>query len=701
MDPKTAAEVEPPTEILKRNRVRAPLWWSGLIIIGSIVYLLAEFVFNAVLVEAAGAKVGSEEALRQAELFGRTLAGIGATLLLADLFFGGPRRKATTRVVGFTLTAVIAWPVVFFGQEWLVEHFLVAPSSADERQRAAASQAIKYGLSSGAIQVVDSQFDADAEPGPSEKTFLSLFGAIVYADGRMIDELGANREMLARRLAEAIVIRDRDRHWDRYTEIEARMVSAWNDYADQDYRYREEVLKIPTRVLEARAEMEEGVRRSFADYQKASSAFEARMEARAQEIAPRMYKWFERVGRCRSQNCIDSYVATYERELDKFGLPYVPPNYWLLEEDVSATKNIGRLVLHGVLTGGLDTALRVIDKATGGDGGWKDTDKLRTNSVEHYRKKLISLHAEEFAKSARGIPYGIEKMTDFRSHPRVAELTRKEVAKRGISLPGDWRIADHATFDAAAARYAQEQIDERWQQEARRRGYDIPPHLNERAFYRHSAVQSPIKADMGDYYVGMVVPDWTPVDLKTNVLDPNIRRLADEGLALARAAREEFEDGGDYADMGRSAVRATLIPPVSMGLSLFLVLMTMFKLPLQIHDTYQQVWGRGAVLKPRTKAAVLAVLSAIVITFPLLAANRFTADESPTARLLARIQDKASWQGATALRWVMNVEPAVMPVGEALESTLRIYAGFAYLSPTLDRMEHAGAEVWARAKGDR
>ena len=79
------------------SKTGQPFWWMLLMFICSLVYLFPEAVFNAALTDVAGGRNSSMEDLRLVELFGRSISGIGVTLLLADLLLKGKRVAKVSR----------------------------------------------------------------------------------------------------------------------------------------------------------------------------------------------------------------------------------------------------------------------------------------------------------------------------------------------------------------------------------------------------------------------------------------------------------------------------------------------------------------------------------------------------------------------------------------------------------------------------
>lgn len=147
-----------------------PFWWMLLMFICSVVYLFPEAVFNAALTDVAGGRNSSVEDLRAVELFGRTISGIGVTLLLADLLLKGKQVAKATRALGyFSLIAVIIWPTVFFGQKWLVDHFIIDASTPEERQQAYLSQVLRSALIENSIKFEGIDYDPGKKHSAIEK----------------------------------------------------------------------------------------------------------------------------------------------------------------------------------------------------------------------------------------------------------------------------------------------------------------------------------------------------------------------------------------------------------------------------------------------------------------------------------------------------------------------------------------------------
>ncbi|WP_242620220.1 hypothetical protein [Shewanella maritima] len=149
-------------QIAQITALGKPFWWMLTMFICSVVYLFPEAVFNAALVNVAGGKNATEAELHAVELFGRTISGIGVTLLLADLLLKGKRVATIPSALGsFALIAILVWPTVFFGQKWLVDYFIIDASTPEQRQQAYLSQVLRSALIEKSIQFEGIEYDPD------------------------------------------------------------------------------------------------------------------------------------------------------------------------------------------------------------------------------------------------------------------------------------------------------------------------------------------------------------------------------------------------------------------------------------------------------------------------------------------------------------------------------------------------------------
>jgi hypothetical protein len=122
---------------------------KNLLLLISLLYLIAEIIFNVSLVNVFG--TGTIEQYVNIELIGRNLASVGATLLLLRLIL-----NINTTIKKKTIASVLALPLIYIvaynAQEQLIDYIAKSTDTDVKRQQAYASLFTK-GVTNGAIDI--------------------------------------------------------------------------------------------------------------------------------------------------------------------------------------------------------------------------------------------------------------------------------------------------------------------------------------------------------------------------------------------------------------------------------------------------------------------------------------------------------------------------------------------------------------------
>ncbi|OBT06997.1 hypothetical protein A9267_14060 [Shewanella sp. UCD-FRSSP16_17] len=702
---KAAIHKEREAQITKLGK---PFWWMLFMFICSILYLFPEAVFNAALTEVAGGKNSSEEDLRAVELFGRTISGIGVTLLLADMLLKGKRVARVGRALGhFALIAILVWPTVFFGQKWLVDHFIIDASTPAERQQAYLSQILRSALIEKSIQFEGINYDPDSEHNATEKTFLSVFGGLVYADDKLVDDIKEKKRMIMEKFVRDRALSRFDEHYANYDDFRQTLRSHYKEYAQGSNDYNQALSTAPSRSDEYWLDTQNQVKQGWEKYQKGVSAYEGRVESRAQKIAPKMYDFFERRNKCgdmkkgsRKDNCYERLQNGYDKEIAKYSIPYIPPDDWLIREEISTSQNVGNSIITGVMTFGLFTALQAVDAATGGDAGFKDHRMVYTNDVNHYKNVLMVKMEPDFVKESGGYPLGISTIHEFRHHQLTSTKVKNTLKQKGLTLPSTWVMADRTSFDNAVASKVRQEADNRWRSTMKNKGLDMPPNLSWQQFQKQGDIQKRIERQMKELYISPTLADWNNREFKQRIIEPNIQRKTTEYLNVLEAQQAEFADGGAFESTGKSALRATIVPPISMSISLALVLLTVLKLPMKAAELVQarrktkddgeSQKGQNKVKAGYIKAGISAVLLLSIFVVPVtLSSNQYTVKDSAMHYFFEQMENNDSAGISFALKWLLVTQPIVQPIGASIDEYLLITKGFDAISEPINRFDLA------------
>jgi len=298
-----------------------------------------------------------------------------------------------------------------------------------------------------------------------------------------------------------------------------------------------------------------------------------------------------------------------------------------------------------------------------------------------------------FIRESGGYKLGIATLSTFRSNVSTSSKVRVRLKQKGINVPSTWTIKDRHSFDLAVQRRVKRIAEQDWQSKAHKKGLDIPPNLSWKSFQLTAPIQAEIRKTMGDYYVNPMLADWNNRQFLNAVIEPNIRKKTDYYLTVLKAEKQRFSDNGDYENLGKTSLRATLIPPISMSLSLLLVILTAIKLPakvLEITSFSKQtsVAGGGRVSKWIKKGIGSMLLIALILMLPVtFINNKYINDKSTVSYFLQKIERNNASSVAFVLRWAMATQPLVYPLGHSLNQYLGLVNHFDSISADLDRFD--------------
>lgn len=672
--------------MLTRRLPSAPVLF--LLLLG--VYIVLEVAFNGVLVQYAGGDSLTPERLHHIELLGRTLAGFGFALLLAETFSRWlARRSVTLRIGGYLAIFLVGWSVMFLGQKVAIERILIEPSTAEERQRAHFTQLLRTALASNTVEIEGLDLSDGAMQTPAARTFLTIFGGLVFADARLVKTLEEQRHPILRHHLRLTVADDFETYWEQYQTFVTDVRGHYRRYARAAESYHDRRESSDEEVARYRATMESEVQSGWLEYQQGVQAFNARVQARADEAAPVVYRYFERMEGCGERTlCPRNARRQYDRDMARLELDQYEPDHWLIEEEVSTAENLGRSALAAILTGGESVKDQVRDRASGGDGGWQRNRYHYTSDTAHYADRIRPGMEGNFVRESGGYRPDITSIAQFRSHPVTSARVRTRLQAEGLQLPEDWTLSDRAAFELAVDARVNEELRREWNTRMQAEGLDAGPDLTFARFERLPEVQRPMRDEMGEDYVEPMLTTWDRERFRQNVIEPGIDRRVGETIEQLEAEATLFGDGQIYEATGKDALRALLVPPIAMILSLILVFLSTGKILINSTGLLLEARAGAGMRRPARCYAlkgllVVALVLVVLFVLPFTlrpASEPLDSRAGPVGYLVSNLDEAASPWLAHATRWTLDVQPAVLPVGLAINDTLRVYSAFSRAS---------------------
>jgi hypothetical protein len=667
---------------MHKETTGAPIYWKLGLFLASCIYLVPELAFNGVLTYVAGDSDSSTALLHNVEIFGRIISSIGTSLLIADLL--STRRLVSTptkALLYIILVFSIVAPSVYFGQKALIDHLLVEPSSPSSRQNAYHSQIIKTSLSEGIIEIEGLPFGENPEDVAVERTFFSLFGGLLFFNKNILKHIQKDSEEIIKSYVTKKSMLRFDDDYAQYKKLKSNISLKYDAYNKKSDEYYSAINSVPRELKNANRKIVALQKSGWKQYQTSVKRFRNQSRAKAKTLAPKMYKFFDDRVKCKSNNCRKKLDAAYVRVAKKNGFKGIDSNFWLVEKDVPKGEQVALHAALAVFTFGLSALYEGVNYLAGGESETivKSKEYFYTEDVDHYTKKIMEAKKSSFVRSLGGYDDTITTYLHFKLHPQTQKNTVKNLrSNHGIQVSNSWQLGDDNALGKAIKKLVNQKANNNWSQAVKRQGLEgFKPGLSWDVFQRSAVIQTAIKSKMGGFYVTPVLATWNNTQFNKNVVEPNITKNVKRIQRIIDGSTKEFAYGGSLEKEGKEAVRATLIPLVSMLISLALSILTfgkiIKKLILFVYTRtgfYTKSSRFGKILSTGVIGMVTMVL---VLYIPYsTGGNIYSRDSSAVSLLFSELEVSSRASFSIPLKWLLVVQPKIQPIGFQINNYLKL-----------------------------
>lgn len=254
-------------------------------------------------------------------------------------------------------------------------------------------------------------------------------------------------------------------------------------------------------------------------------------------------------------------------------------------------------------------------------------------------------------------------------------LVVKGLRERGIAVPEGWAPYDKLAFQRAAADGAKQEADRRFRRVVEHevgKGVTLPTNLSWGQFVAHPAVQKRWREELNAPAAARLRPTMTADEFSRQIYEPAVAKAVTQEGKRYDALAKEFADGGTQESFGREAVRAMIVPPIALAISLLGAMVHLFKFTNYATQLAAPVLRASVWRRPIIAAAVAGVaLSALAVP------NAVT-----TSRIYGYFEDqteaKIGAQAALAMTWAIQMQPYAYPANELIRTTVLMGYNFGY-----------------------
>lgn len=604
--------------------------WVMLIGLISLAYILAEYGFNAYLVDVASSVDLESDKLDHVALIGETLSGIGLAFLLVNVIEYlsklSVRVSPLANIILFAALLSGSIPLMRWVQPAIIDHF-VNRSDAADRSRALNMNLFKYAAANGAITFGTVTVGSSV----SDKVLLALLGPLAVSNDNVHASLNANKDQIMNRLVLQSAKVSGEKRWDRYQDVRNGVTTSYNDFLGSVEKFDREMSRTSSKSDVAIKRIRAESTRSYEQYQRN----EASVKADTDQRRKRVYQLISSAGRdaaaCRNQSCLTHASERYQSGMKSI-YGFTPPQRdFVTERQASASDAVSKrgssynLNLAALLVNTVSNqTITEVSEASVSQGDQK-------HEAELYRHKI-------------GHPAGLS-LQDYKRDPDVCRDATKRVRSDGIKVGSNWCPDDEKGVAEAIDGKRQDKVQDEWDRRTKQRfGVVVSPDVTESEFRRLASVQRTVDQKLVDAPCTGGNAYLSGAQFKAKCIDPELSKQRKKLVDTFSAPEAELADGREYADQGRNAVRSLLVPPIAIIFSLAFSLLALLK--------FVGPW-------PLKVGLVVAII---------VAPNLLPANHSEIASFLF----SGDGQVGEILKWSLNLEPWAYQFGSLFKSLFQL-----------------------------
>lgn len=609
--------------------------WGIFLISLQFIYLVLELIFNSRLVDSVTAS--TPDYFEYLAHIGRVLSGAGCTLLVFGLLRKWRTESPVLRVGAHVLGAALAFPVIYYGQEMVVES-LVDSSTAEQRVHAQYIALLKRGLASNAVVFKDVEFTPEDIERPEAKTFINTIGFAVFFAPDYIQNVAENSDQILSHLASRQASELLPEAYAGYLEARDNIAALSEKYNEANVEFEKGAQGAAQQAQQIWADTYSTLQEQWEQFHEDGKSSELRDGL--DRLQDRLEIYFIARSRCtgrRAEACLKKVNQEYDAAVNALLGKSVEPEYWCKPiAEKSST------VLQGAQFVEMKQGARIDCSASHRD---------------YIEARFLELHGLS--------SMGYDSFESFMASAEVALEVRARLAEQGISMPESYRLRSYEGFIKGLEYELTKKLAESFTAAAVEEfGVEIAPRLSTQDFLQHEAVQQPLREALGLGASAMPVAiNLSQRAFRDEILVPQIERNLAKERARLLAVTEFFADGEPYAEEGKNYVRSVLIPPIAMGLSLLFGLLNMATIGAAL-------LARSSLPKAAVSLGKKVFVMAVVIG-PLLISSQI-AESEPFQKIVDETQASLG-AGRYYVVWLTSLQPVVYPLGAVLGDIFPLY----------------------------
>lgn len=601
----------------------------------NVIYVAVEFLFNFVLLNTTSAQVTMDE-IHYVEVLGRSLASFGFTFIIWKIIQSRKKISSLKKVSLMVISALIAYPAFYFGQEKAVDYF-AENASIQTKERNNYLFLVKQGLINGSLQLNTVPYNESIKDLPESKVFISNISLFLINNDAVLNYVKGNKEKVAQHVFAKEIEKNIDKYYADYKDAMMNADIMWEAYQRVNYNNETNLMSLEMSSNRAFNNMNSTLEKKYNDYKKAQKYVSNNVDKRFDRYVQHYINTLEEVAKCFDESCVQRKMSIdfYKGLQKSMPVKSFPQPNAICKKSNNANSRL-KIYLNGNVK---------VDRKP----NWKD---VNNNYMECYVKEndLVAGFKESvdyrFANEVGIKNKNIGSYNEFVNQPEVKAEIRSELTnKYGLNVVGDFNPSSRESFISSIKGSANNTFITAFDKQTKENyGVSIPAGIKDKnVFFNQSGVQESLRNNMGVFYVEGIKPDMSKTQFEKQV-----------AAKISVNIAEQFLNKDLDSVEGQQVVKAMIIPPIALILSLlfgFINAVILIKTVI------------SKIVKANFISNIIAIMSiGILLAVPAVLNNKYTESESYVK--VYNNMKEYNIVMAESVNWIMKLEPFVYSYGE-------------------------------------
>lgn len=636
-----------------------------ILLIINALYVLIELYFNISLLNIASGTSNFDD-IHDLELFGRALSSFGFTFIFWKIISIQKTISTKTKMFLILIVSIIIYPLFYYGQMSLINHFSNRASS-ELKKNSFALVLVKDGIRNGNLDLGIKSYSKNTFNTPESKTFSILNGIILLHNDTSLKFIESNLTQLSYSIFRAKSIENGPEIYEK-TKITIKNETDyfWNNYTLNRHKITSQYDNSISLMSKNYSKINVDVKLLWSSYSRWAKRYNRVL---GDYYGAALENDLKSIPRCKNIECFDNIINHNEKNVQN-GLMgqkeksstfrmnadiYLSrrnsrPNIYSIKK-ICTIQNNGNKAVYIVKDSGS------IKKYTFNMQGHFikgfyceiDRDEMKIDFIDSNKSSILNnLHTFNFEHSNINSFLRDKMIQDF--------LDSSSISKGGIPLPKPFPINSEREFKNRLLTDKEQIVSKILSDEIKKKmNITISGNIkNKNELMESLEFSEVLKAKLGNAYFDGINENMS----KEKFMSYFVKKFATN---TTEDFIEKYNKSDEYNENGNLQVKSIIVPPVALSLSLFFTLVNGGILVLSL----LKIFIKNEYLYSKVRIFMIFLILTLIIS-PIFNDNSFSRDDAYQI-MIAKLKKENIVLGY-CIDWTMKAEPMIVSFIEKIKS---------------------------------